>query len=65
MKTIYINKCRVHSLKKKKKKTLQEIFLGSSLVKTPCFHCREYGFHPWSVPHSAKPDQKTNNSKIK
>ena len=23
-------------------------FLGDPVVKTPCFHCREHGFNPWS-----------------
>ena len=32
---------------KKKKKGLHWDFPGSPVVKTPCFHCRKHGFHPW------------------
>ena len=29
-------------------KILAKAFLGSPVVRTLCFHCREHGFHPWS-----------------
>jgi len=27
-------------------------FPGGPIVKTPGFHCREYGFDPWPGPHA-------------
>ena len=36
------------SLRQQSKRGTLQDFPGTPVVKTPCFHCRGLGLHPWS-----------------
>ena len=42
-------------------------FTGSPVVKTLCFHCRGYGFHPWlgtKIPYASRHSQKKKKKEM-
>ena len=56
---------RLHGRSGAKGRGLGE-FPGDPVVRTPHFHCRGHGFHPWretKIPHAAQCSQKKKKSR--